>query len=1420
MRYQAAGPLATGELWALPQMLRIALIASIRNLALRASVELREREIADFWANRLIRANRRGPDQLFAILAELAVSQPGPSPYLASELVDHLYDEEAVLVLVQGWLERTYHQPLGEVHLREQNRQARDQISVGNAFTSLRQLALLDWRQIFEHLSRVELLLRKDPAGIYPGMDFDTRNRYRRKIEELSRLSDPSESEVAEQVLALAGDGTNQSDGDPRRRHVGTYLIGEGRNALLRQLGCRESWRSRRLNWVNRHATAVYLPAIGILTIAVRPPDIPGRPPRHIPRLQLLLALLLLLPASQLVIELLNYLVTRLLPPGALPKMDFKVSGIPDEFRTLVVVPMLLGGGESIRAEVEKLEVRYLANKEQNLLFSLFTDYRDADQAHREDDAQLLQTAMESMEALNRRHGDGRFLLFHRERAWSESEQKFIGWERKRGKLEELNGLITGSRPGKSARLVRVGDPSSLRNVRFVITLDSDTQLPPGAGRRMIETLAHPLNQPRFDDAGRVEAGTYTIIQPRVSPSLPSTSASLFSRLFADAVGIDPYTQAVSDVNQDLTGEGSYYGKGIYDVRAFDRVLSGRFPEERLLSHDLIEGAHVRVGLASDIELYDEFPRGYGGYADRQHRWIRGDWQIAQWISGWVPRREGGRERNPLSRFDRWKLFDNLRRSLVPAASVSLLAACWIISPRAGWIATLVVGVQLLFRPLAQPFTMATTRRGLRGFSLSRIAHDVLRALADAAFLPHQALLALDAIVRTAYRRAFSHRGMLQWTSAQALPGTGPRSLSVLMMSMSFVSLASAVTAVMMVLWLPSGVANAGPWLAAWCLSPLAAWLLNLKPRTQEKPLALPPADARFLREVARRTWRYFDEYVRADTSWLPPDNYQVFPRNELALRTSPTNIGLWMVSMLAARDFGYQTVDQVVKKLTATMETIQRLQRFEGHLLNWYDVRTLAPLEPRYVSAVDSGNLLGSLWVLEHGLEQLLKEPVLDGTVFSGLRDTGRILRRIQGRDRFSNAPSRALAVLLGRWENPPARFIDALGLLRGGEEEIRSIAGAGEEDNYWAGQLEKQASAWRQIADRYLGWMGILAEMPVEVVSALDPEVIDAVRRGLSRAPSLADLANGRVDCILVLQKTRDAAPSPALGAWLDRVLEAFSTSRWLAGEILGLGERLIADCRTLSEQINMRFLYDTERRLFAIGYNVSEGRKDGAFYDLLASEARLGSFVAIARGDVPFEHWFSLSRPYTAVGRHRVLLSWTGTMFEYLMPQIFQRSLSNTLLDEAARGALAVQIAYARQHRVPWGISESAFSDLDINRIYQYRAFGVPALGLKRELEEKVVVAPYATMLAVGFAPRDTLRNLRRLAALGMLAGHGYYEAIDFSRQPGRRREGRDHPGLHGASPGHELPLPRELPPRGSDPPQVPCRWARTGRRAFAP
>ncbi len=1368
--YQSADTLSTAELWAIPQMLRLALVEGIVALASRGLTELRDREIADYWANRLITAGRRDPNHLFPMMAELTDRHVSPSPHFAFQLLDHLYGEEASAMLVRSWLERVFRRPIEELNAGEQDRQAKEQIAVGNAFTSLRELAQLDWRDIFEQVSRVDRLLRLDPAGVYPAMDFATRDRYRRAIEQSSRRSGRTEEQVAQACLDLASESGAAGD-EPT--HIGTYLVGDAKRELARRVGADEPLGERMRGWATRHHTAVYLSGVGffsalfialIILFGLR-----GLPPTA----RIVFSLIALLPLSQLAVEIVNYLVMRLLPPRALAKMDYREPGIPDTFRTLVVVPMLLVDFRTIDEQVEKLEIRYLANREQNLLFSLFSDFTDSEHQHTDEDHSLLQRAVAGLEALNKRHGDERFLLLHRQRVWSNSEQAFIGWERKRGKLEELNRLIDGTRPEDAGQLVLVGDPDRLREVRFVITLDSDTQLPAGTARRMVETLAHPLNQSRIDDEGRIAAGSYTIIQPRVSPSLPSTSGSPFSRLFSHAVGIDPYTRVISDVNQDLAGEGSYHGKGIYDVRAFSRVLSLRFPENRLLSHDLIEGAHVRVGLASDIELLDEFPQDYLTFSTRQHRWIRGDWQIADWILPRVPGADGRRTPNQLSWFNRWKIADNLRRSLIAPASLALLVVACFGTPGTVVIASVVVAAQLLFNTLMPPLIMATTRDGFKSLSFSTLGHDLLRALAEASLIPHQSVLAADAIVRVCYRRLVSHKNLLEWTVKRPESRATLTPLAALSVTLGVTSLFSLIGGWALFTWAPANAPFAAAWMVVWVGSPLSVWLLSRPSSVRSRDRTLPAADLRFLRTVARRTWRYYAQFVSSETSWLPPDNYQISHQNRLAMRTSPTNIGLWMLSAAGARDFGYLSADQVIDILSKSIKTIAGLERFQGHLLNWYDVGTLKPLEPRYVSMVDSGNLLGSLWSLEHGLKAMIANPVLDRAAFEGILDTVEILKETVAAagpadSKLHDALETVTDLLAQQFDDTP----DAIRALRRLKQLTDDIS-PDPSTAYWLEQVQGQLSAWLAGCDRYLRWVEIAAEPSAGDLALLGDDAFEFIHHDLKRAPSLRTLAAGDVASIRMLSNKRslpDVAAS-RIADWIDRVIQAFNDSQWLAGEKLASARRLIGDVRQLSESIDMRFLYDPRCKLFRIGYNVTDHRPDNAYYDLLASEARIGSFVAVARGEAPIEHWFTMGRPHNTIGRRRVLLSWSGTMFEYLMPLLLLRSYENSLLDKAATEAVAIQIDYSRKRHVPWGISESAYSDLDINKTYQYKAFGIPRLGLKRGLDKQLVVAPYACLLALDIAAKPTLKNLRRLSALGLIDEYGYYDAIDYSRQASR-------------------------------------------------
>ncbi len=1389
--YQSAAILTTAELWAVPQMLRIALVESIVSLSSRGLTELRDRENADFWANRLIVAGRRDPNHLFPIMAELTERYVTPSPHFGFQLLDHLYGEEAISMLVKSWLERVFHSPIDDLNAGEQDRQAKEQIAVGNAFTSLRELAQVDWRDVFEQVSRLDRLLRLDPAGVYSKMDFATRDHFRRSVERSSRRSGQTELEVAQVCLDLASEAQSSEAGAEASTvlldgssHIGSYLIGDAQGVLARRVGAKGVLGERLRSLAMRHHTAVYLLGLGsvsaLLVALIVRFGLSGLPTGS----RVLFAILALLPLSQLAVETVNYLVMRLFPPRALAKMNYKESGIPDACRTLVVVPMLLSNARTIDEQVGKLEIRYLANPDPNLLFSLFSDYIDSDTPTSDADEPLLQHAVAGLEELNRRYGEERFFLLHRQRVWSDTEHAFIGWERKRGKLEELNRLIDGTRPEDAGRLVYLGDPERLREVQFVITLDSDTQLPAGTARRMVETLSHPLNRPRIDARGGIAAGTYTIIQPRVSSSLPSAGGSRFSRLFSRAVGIDPYTRAISDLNQDLTGEGSYHGKGIYDVRAFSRVLSQRFPEDRLLSHDLIEGAHVRVGLASDIELLDEFPQDYLTYITRQHRWIRGDWQIADWLLPTVPVASGKHAPNSLSWYNRWKIVDNLRRSLIAPASLALLAVAWFGTLETAVIASIVVAAQLLFNTLMPPLAMATTRDGFRSLSLSTLGHDLLRTLAEASLIPHQSLLAADAIFRVWYRRHISHRNLLEWSVKRPRSRATLSPLAGLSVTLGLTTVVSVLAGWALFIWSPETAPFAVPWLAVWVGSPLSAWLLSYKSSARPRGGELPAADLRFLRTVARRTWRYYDDFVTSESSWLPPDNYQISHQNQLAMRTSPTNIGLWLLSAAGARDFGYLTGDQVIDKLSDSMKTIAGMERFGGHLLNWYDIQTLLPLEPRYVSTVDSGNLLGSLWSLEHGLTAMTSGPVLDEAAAAGLLDTLEILKEstVGGRplERSLHGRLMTLTDLLTRTFDTAAHALRDLRQAKELTDRISlSMVDAPELDSpsaYWLNKIKSQISAWLICCDRYLRWLEIAAECSAVDLDLLGREAAATIRDDLKRAPSLTQIAAGDIVSIQVLLEKRkqpDVADS-RVAPWIDRVLQAFQESQWLAGEKLALAQRLIGNVRQFSESIDMGFLYDTRCKLFRIGFNVTEHRPDNAHYDLLASEARLGSFVAVARGEVPVEHWFSMGRPHTAIGRRRVLLSWTGTMFEYLMPLLLLRSYDNSLLDRAVTEAVAVQMQYGRKRRLPWGISESAFSDLDINKTYQYKAFGIPGLGLKRGVDKELVVAPYASLLALEVAPKATLKNLRLLDSLGLFNEFGYYDAIDYSRQA--TRDGR--------------------------------------------
>ena len=1356
--YQKWTPLSIAELWSFPLLLRLSLIESLTVLAGGVDHAQQIREAGYFWANRLAVSSRRDPE-LFDSVLQLMESEPvAGEPYFATCLVEQLQDEDRALAPAQQWIEARLGMPLAEVVRNEHNREAAERLSIANAFGSLRVLARLDFRKIFEATSLVEAELRSDSTHAHS--DFATRDRSRKVVEQISKHCGTGELEVARRAVVLA----RQTD-RPEAASASYFLLAEGVTELERDVGARMPFRTRVTRAVRRKATPFYLGSLVGLTASFLALSLAFAWDLgvHQPLMLVILGTLALFPLSELTVQIINALVISLLPPDPLPKMEYK-DGIPSDHATLVVVPMMLSSTEVVRLEVEKLEVRFLANQEANVFFSLFSDFTDSPEATAFGDVEVLAAARQGIEQLNTRYGGGRFLLFHRPRVWSDSERRWIGRERKRGKLEDLNAFLCGE-----------GDPSIKivgelpLPIHYVITLDADTQLPPESGRRLIETLAHPLNRAVLDPVTHVRKRGFAIIQPRVSISLPGATATHFTRVFSDSLGTDPYCQTVSDAQQDLFGEAIFHGKAIYDLRSFRQAVGDRFPPETLLSHDLIEGAYAGVGLASDIELFENMPCDYATYSNRQHRWIRGDWQIAPWMLGRVPSAHGGWERNPLSVINRWRIFDNLRRSLVPSASMLLLLFGWLTSKAPG-VWSLLVGLAVAIPAVAPLFERSArylhgSVRGWRG-----AFDEVLRAAVLLAFLPHQAWLSVDAIVRVTYRRWISHHHLLEWQTADS----AARNQSQLSSTMRHMLVVYGFAVVLMIVMrLENTFAPTAFFLGLWALSPLLMhW--SSRPTRDSRRHRFEIGNNSFLRIMARRTWRFFDDLVGPAMNWLPPDNSQLALHIEVAPRTSPTNIGLWLTSALAARDFGYLTPDDFWRRCSQTMTTLDRLERYEGHLLNWYDTRTLAPLEPRYISTADSGNLLACLWVLEQGCHDTLRAPVLGHQSLRGLADTLSVLHEACESDPLTAVHMSALRRLL-RGKSEGYAVIGRLRLALAPIQQLREM-GRGEEVCYWASRLEAELRSWTETVDLYLKWMETLMRAPEATVRVLGEQVGRLRRRAVRTVPSLNALASGHSGAVdeILTRRLDPGLPSEVAG-WLNQLNAEYQEARANAARTVANLEQLAASAESLANGMNMRFLYDKERRMFGIGYAVGAPVVFTSHYDLLASESRIASLVAMAKGDVPVEHWYSLARPCVPSRGGQTLLSWSGTTFEYLMPALFTRLFANSLLEEACRDCVGRQIDYGKRMSVPWGISESAYSALDANQTYQYQAFGVPQLALKPGLEaEGLVTSPYSTMLALPIQPRAAVANLKHLEELGLMGPMGFYEAIDFTRAAKRRGE----------------------------------------------
>lgn len=1300
--YQRVQPLSIGELWAVAITLRIVLVENLRRLVDQIGQGRAERAEADALADALLTPGCAAS----ALATDIARRSPAAlSEIFAAQLARRLRDQDPKTNPALNWLDERLQQQGSSVEQavqHAQQRQGASNVSVRNVITSMRLISAIDWAKLFESVSLVDA--RLDADGSFGRMDFPTRNLYRSAIEQLARSAPLSELAIAEQVLAKARSTAAPGILGEHWSEPGYHLIGGGRRAFEAHIGFRSPpslWLGRlggRLGILGYVGATLLLSGL-LLGVTVYVLQVPGLGDGGWQWLALVGALFV--PFSEAAVALVNRAVTGGVGAAILPGLEL-ADGIPEELRTLVVVPTLLGGEAELLEQIEQLEVHYLTGTRGDLSFALLADGIDARQSVLERDVRLLKLGAAAIERLNRRHapapGGPRFLLLYRQRRFNPQERRWIGWERKRGKLHELNRLLRGATDTSFASLGESG-PTVPSGVRFVITLDADTRLPRETLRRLIGKMAHPLNQPLFEAATQRVVSGYAILQPRVTPALPlGREGSLYQRVFSGPGGMDPYAAAVSDVYQDLFGEGSYTGKGIYDVDAFEAVMAGRIGENSVLSHDLFEGIFARAGLASDVEVVEEAPARFDVVAQRLHRWTRGDWQLLPWIIGhW-------RGEWAVPWVGRSKMLDNLRRSLLaPSAALALLFSWLLPMPQALFGSLLLVGSLALPACLPVCLGLWPRRRGIglrHHFSAwaAELRRALLQTLLSLAFLADQAWRMGDAIVRTLLRMFVTRRHLLEWTTSAQSVGKPRPGLAISYLQMvGGTSLILGAAALVLYLQ-PSSLALGVPFMLLWALAPALAVYSSRVPRPSKRKV-LAPEEALGLRLIARQTWRFFETFVGAEDNRLPPDNFQDQPRPVVAHRTSPTNIGLYLLSAVAARDFGWAGTQETLERLEATLAAMQRLSRHRGHFFNWYGTLDLHVLEPAYVSSVDSGNLAGHLVALANACEEWLDEP-LSPAWRNGLGDTVALVR--QGLDGLPRGA--------GHWRR-----------LRTTVEEIQA-------------QIDGPQSA-----ETGLAGLRRLAEKAVRDAVTSAPRGVDAV------SDELLFWLDALRNSVVEHQRDRLLSAAPLLEARVRSV--AKQARAFVAG-------------------MDFAFLFNTERDLFSIGYSLADNSLDSSCYDLLASEARLASLIAIAKGDVPTRHWFRLGRTATPVGTASALISWSGSMFEYLMPSLVMRAPVGSLLEQSNHLVVEVQQAYGRKKGVPWGISESAFNARDLEFTYQYSNFGVPGLGLKRGLAENLVVAPYATGLAAMIKPRAALFNYARLAELGARGRYGFYEALDFT------------------------------------------------------
>jgi cyclic beta-1,2-glucan synthetase len=1377
--YQTVTPLRSAELWSIPAILRLLLFQEFTALAELTAHAAGARSLANEVATQLLRqaeVARSTGTQVPPLQLPLA----GTARFVAFaaqliERLQHRADDSRSVLTELAQLLPDHGLTLENAVRIEHQRQSSNNVRACNLVSGLRTVAATDWRLVFEALSLVEQKLLEIPS--YAAADRATRDRYRHCVAELAHRCGKDERQVAGILQEITA---NSVASEALGREIGYHLLDAGRPPLETRLGAAPGRLTRARRMMKRHATGLYLTGIASLTAAgilftLVEATSPGVTESRAWVLALI-SVLAFVPASELAVRLLNQAFMLFFPARPLPRLAL-TEGIPAAGRTLVVVPMMLTSRQAAEHAVRELEVHALANRDSELHFAMLSDWADSAHAMDAVDEALLAYARMLVSELNRRHvqttAAPRFYLLHRRRVWSDGERCWMGWERKRGKLTELNRLILGARD--TTFMLAADDPQLPRGLRFVLTLDADSRLPIGAVQKLVGTALHPLNIAVWNPATRQVERGFGILQPRITPLLAGLGdRSLFQWAMSGSTGVDPYAGAVSDFYQDFMGTGIYTGKGLYDPRVFESALQKRVPENAVLSHDLLEGLFARCGLVSDVEVFEEFPSHSEVAAARAHRWTRGDWQLLPWLVG--------RYRKDLPLLGVWQLFDNLRRSLLAPATMALFLAAWCLpGVRPAALLSLMllpflVPVALVFFTTLFGKSDGLGRRLRLLAALVDLRDEVLRAFLAIALLPQNAWLTLDAATRSLFRLG-TRRHLLEWRPAAQVKATTTHALSMFVWPLK----GSAIVVVASsgaILWTnPANFWAAAPWLFLWWLAPVVAQMVSL-PASGGASRLTPDSVSR-LRRIARHTWHFFSTFVTPEDNDLPPDNFQETPQPVRAHRTSPTNIGLYLLACATARDFGWLGINDLTDRLLASCESVMQLPRFRGHLYNWYDTRSLEPLNPRYISTVDSGNLAGHLLAIAQFVEELLAAPALDSRVFDGLQDTGKALLHAldasaAGRARNAapdpapdpqvRARMHALCSAVDKLPTDPRAARSSLLRLEAETKLLAELAPTAAADSSetpaeWQTWMTQLAA---DVASHSRDWQLLLPEIPP--LSVKGQQRIDAllgasgVRESLREYPAACARLQEELSQWTAADDP-DVALWPALAAGFARAGEA---ARVIIRQLL----RIESMVRELTMGMDFSFLYNRRRNLFSIGYRPDEAQLDDSFYDLLASEARLASLIAIATAQAPVRHWFHLGRPIGGSFARPVLLSWSGSMFEYLMPSLVMRNPAGSLLAVTSVRAVQVQIRHGAAEGIPWGVSESAYNLRDQHLTYQYTGFGVPELGLKRGLSANRVVAPYASALAAMERPREATANLVRLRDIGAAGDFGMYEAVDYT------------------------------------------------------